>query len=69
MGDTVFFVWGRFADVDFVVGLNFAVLIIWSGISMLTLPLFQWFMRRRTVAAARAEARPVLANEKGRVKN
>ncbi|KAF8902701.1 hypothetical protein CPB85DRAFT_1438612 [Mucidula mucida] len=39
-------------------GLNFAVLIIWSGISMLTLPLFQWFMRRRTVAAARAEARP-----------
>ncbi|KAF9261687.1 hypothetical protein L218DRAFT_869481 [Marasmius fiardii PR-910] len=30
-------------------GLNFGILIAWVAISCMTLPLFQWFMRRRTV--------------------
>ncbi|KAJ6537664.1 hypothetical protein B0H19DRAFT_372573 [Mycena capillaripes] len=33
------------------VGMNFGVLIAWIALSCLTLPLFQWFMRRRLVAA------------------
>ncbi|KAJ6537651.1 hypothetical protein B0H19DRAFT_961885 [Mycena capillaripes] len=33
------------------VGMNFGVLIAWIVLSCLTLPLFQWFMRRRLVAA------------------
>ncbi|KAJ7926211.1 hypothetical protein B0H13DRAFT_2564746 [Mycena leptocephala] len=38
------------------VGLNFGVLIAWVALSCLTLPLFQWFMRRRFVAAQRQAA-------------
>jgi ABC-type polysaccharide/polyol phosphate export permease len=30
-------------------GLNFGVLLAWIVISMLTLPLFQWFMRREHI--------------------
>ncbi|KAJ6539890.1 hypothetical protein DFH09DRAFT_1090201 [Mycena vulgaris] len=37
------------------VGMNFGVLIAWVALSCLTLPLFQWFVRRRLVAAARAQ--------------
>ncbi|KAJ7901270.1 hypothetical protein B0H13DRAFT_2028515 [Mycena leptocephala] len=37
------------------VGLNFGVLIAWVAVSCLTLPLFQWFARRR-VSAGRAGA-------------
>ncbi|KAJ7685788.1 hypothetical protein DFH06DRAFT_1277938 [Mycena polygramma] len=33
------------------VGMNFGVLIAWVVLSCITLPLFQWFMRRRLVAA------------------
>ncbi|KAJ7907285.1 hypothetical protein B0H13DRAFT_1618579 [Mycena leptocephala] len=33
------------------VGMNFGVLIAWVALSCITLPLFQWFMRRRLVAA------------------
>ncbi|KAJ7739611.1 hypothetical protein B0H16DRAFT_1891055 [Mycena metata] len=33
------------------VGLNFGVLIVWVAISCCTVPLFQWFMRRRLVGA------------------
>ncbi|KAJ7138228.1 hypothetical protein C8R44DRAFT_341919 [Mycena epipterygia] len=35
------------------VGMNFGVLIAWVALSCITLPLFQWFMRRRLVAAQR----------------
>ncbi|KAJ7154103.1 hypothetical protein C8R46DRAFT_1006043 [Mycena filopes] len=35
------------------VGLNFGVLIVWVAISCCTLPLFQWFMRRRLISAQR----------------
>ncbi|KAJ7154124.1 hypothetical protein C8R46DRAFT_1179015 [Mycena filopes] len=38
------------------VGMNFGVLLIWVAISCCTLPLFQWFMRRRLVAAQRPES-------------
>jgi uncharacterized protein involved in outer membrane biogenesis len=31
--------------------MNFGVLIAWVALSCITLPLFQWFMRRRLVAA------------------
>ncbi|KAJ6480803.1 hypothetical protein C8R47DRAFT_1197934 [Mycena vitilis] len=37
------------------VGMNFGVLIAWVVLSCITLPLFQWFMRRR-LAAAQAKA-------------
>ncbi|KAJ7453002.1 hypothetical protein B0H11DRAFT_2176500 [Mycena galericulata] len=38
-------------------GLNFGVLIAWIALSCVTLPLFQWFVRRRAVKAhARARA-------------
>ncbi|KAJ7812650.1 hypothetical protein B0H14DRAFT_2523275 [Mycena olivaceomarginata] len=33
------------------VGMNFGILIAWVALSCITLPLFQWFMRRRLVAA------------------
>lgn len=33
-------------------GLNFGVLIAWVGISCVTLPVIQWFVRRKQVAAA-----------------
>ncbi|KAK7038028.1 DUF3533 domain-containing protein [Favolaschia claudopus] len=35
------------------VGLNFGVLIAWVAISCITLPLIQWFVRRRAMAAQR----------------
>jgi hypothetical protein len=39
------------------VGMNFGVLIAWVAISCITLPLFQWLVRRRLVAHGRgAEA-------------
>ncbi|KAF5369050.1 hypothetical protein D9758_002945 [Tetrapyrgos nigripes] len=31
-------------------GLNFGILLVWVAVSMITLPLFQWFMRRRHVS-------------------
>ncbi|KAK6967143.1 DUF3533 domain-containing protein [Favolaschia claudopus] len=40
------------------VGLNFGVLIAWVALSCLTLPLFQWIMRRRTVPAQRNAGPP-----------
>ncbi|KAJ7453213.1 hypothetical protein FB451DRAFT_673327 [Mycena latifolia] len=33
------------------VGMNFGILIAWVAVSCITLPLFQWFMRRRLVAS------------------
>lgn len=33
------------------VGLNFGVLIAWTAISCITMPLIQWFVRRRDVIA------------------
>ncbi|KAF7319272.1 DUF3533 domain-containing protein [Mycena chlorophos] len=33
-------------------GLNFGVLFVWIAISCVTIPLFQWFARRRSVAGA-----------------
>jgi hypothetical protein len=33
------------------VGLNFGVLFAWVVLSCITIPLFQWFMRRRLVVA------------------
>ncbi|KAJ7060809.1 hypothetical protein C8F01DRAFT_1253287 [Mycena amicta] len=35
------------------VGINFAVLFVWTFISCLTIPLFHWFARRRTIRAQR----------------
>ncbi|KAL1747066.1 hypothetical protein HDZ31DRAFT_32713 [Schizophyllum fasciatum] len=46
-------------------GLNFGVLIAWIAISCITLPLFQWFVRRKLIAAARP-VEVVDAEEKGR---
>ncbi|KAJ7147897.1 hypothetical protein C8R43DRAFT_925992 [Mycena crocata] len=40
------------------VGLNFGVLIAWVALSCITLPLFQWFVRRRQVAAAQSKTAP-----------
>ncbi|KAJ7174352.1 hypothetical protein C8R46DRAFT_892399 [Mycena filopes] len=37
-------------------GLNFGVLLSWVALSCCTLPLFQWFMRRRLIAAQRRAA-------------
>ncbi|KIY73198.1 hypothetical protein CYLTODRAFT_417169 [Cylindrobasidium torrendii FP15055 ss-10] len=37
-------------------GLNFGVLIAWMTVSIITLPLFQWFMRRGAIKQAQAEA-------------
>ncbi|KIM91852.1 hypothetical protein PILCRDRAFT_761064 [Piloderma croceum F 1598] len=37
------------------VGLNFGVQLAWVGISCLTLPLFQWYVRRQEMAAWRKE--------------
>ncbi|KAJ7184955.1 hypothetical protein C8R46DRAFT_468661 [Mycena filopes] len=34
-------------------GMNFGILLAWVAISCITLPLFQWLVRRRTVAAQR----------------
>ncbi|KAK0209232.1 hypothetical protein DFS33DRAFT_1308570 [Desarmillaria ectypa] len=34
-------------------GIHFGVLIAWMAISMITLPLFQWFMRRKSMAESR----------------
>ncbi|KAK7462780.1 hypothetical protein VKT23_007364 [Stygiomarasmius scandens] len=36
-------------DTKNTVGLNFGILLAWVAISMITLPLFQWFMRRRNI--------------------
>ncbi|KAG6807451.1 hypothetical protein H0H92_007402 [Tricholoma furcatifolium] len=36
------------------VGLNFGILIAWAAISCITLPLIQWFVRRRDIAQADA---------------
>ena len=38
-----------------IVGLNFGILIVWVAISCVTLPLFQWIVRRRDVIAERAQ--------------
>ncbi|KAL1745590.1 hypothetical protein HDZ31DRAFT_81860 [Schizophyllum fasciatum] len=43
-------------------GLNFGIIIAWVVISCITLPLFQWIVRRRVVAAA---ARTIEISEKG----
>ncbi|KAL1669958.1 hypothetical protein GGF50DRAFT_122690 [Schizophyllum commune] len=45
-------------------GLNFGVLVAWIVISCFTLPLFQWFVRRKLVAASRP-VEVVDAQEKG----
>ncbi|KAL1736252.1 hypothetical protein EV714DRAFT_279599 [Schizophyllum commune] len=45
-------------------GLNFGVLVAWIVISCFTLPLFQWFIRRKLVAASRP-VEVVDAQEKG----
>ncbi|KAL1756270.1 hypothetical protein FB107DRAFT_290241 [Schizophyllum commune] len=45
-------------------GLNFGVLVAWIVISCITLPLFQWFVRRKLVAASRP-VEVVDAEEKG----
>ena len=34
---------------SFSVGLNFGILIAWVVVSCITLPLFQWFMRRKHI--------------------
>ena len=34
-----------------IVGKNFAILIVWAVISCITLVLFQWYVRRKDVAA------------------
>lgn len=36
-----------------IVGVNFAVLITWTMISCISLPLIQWFVRRQDIAVAR----------------
>ncbi|KAJ6560477.1 hypothetical protein B0H10DRAFT_2115024 [Mycena sp. CBHHK59/15] len=36
------------------VGMNFGILIAWTVLSCITLPLAQWFVRRKAVAAAKA---------------
>lgn len=41
------------------VGVNFAILIAWTAISCITLPLVQWFVRRGDVRAAQ----PSVVNE------
>ena len=33
------------------VGLNFGVLFAWIGVSLITIPLFQWYARRQAVKA------------------
>lgn len=38
------------------VGLNFGVLLIWIAISCTTMPLIQWYVRRKDVVAARIKA-------------
>jgi hypothetical protein len=45
----------RLTDLDIAVGLNFGVQLAWVCISCLTLPLFQWYVRRQEVAAWRKE--------------
>ncbi|KAJ3753495.1 hypothetical protein EV361DRAFT_794479 [Lentinula raphanica] len=39
-------------------GLNFGVLIAWTAISCVTLPLFQWFMRRRHISELNGAMEP-----------
>ncbi|KAJ3777776.1 hypothetical protein FB446DRAFT_633441 [Lentinula raphanica] len=39
-------------------GLNFGVLIAWTAISCITLPLFQWFMRRRHISELNGAMEP-----------
>ncbi|KAF5386486.1 hypothetical protein D9757_005894 [Collybiopsis confluens] len=33
-------------------GLNFGILLVWTAISCITLPLFQWMMRRKHISGA-----------------
>lgn len=40
-----------------IVGQNFGVLIAWVVISVITLMLFQWFVRRKEVAAEKEKSR------------
>ncbi|KAG7451801.1 uncharacterized protein BT62DRAFT_880958 [Guyanagaster necrorhizus] len=42
-------------------GMQFGILIAWTAISMITIPLFQWLMRRKTVARWRAQEAEVKA--------
>jgi hypothetical protein len=39
----------------FLVGMNFGILIAWVTISCITLPLFQWYVRRKDIIADRAQ--------------
>lgn len=54
---TLFRIHHRASADDFpAVGVNFAILIAWTAISCITLPLVQWYVRRQDVLAAQAQA-------------
>ena len=42
------------------VGLNFGVLIAWSAISSVTMPLAQWYVRRQDIIVERKRDIPVM---------
>lgn len=41
------------------VGLNFGVLIAWTAISLVTMPIAQWYVRRQDVIAEKKKDIPV----------
>ncbi|KAG6812721.1 hypothetical protein H0H92_001082 [Tricholoma furcatifolium] len=41
------------------VGMNFGILLVWAAISCITLPLIQWYVRRKDIAARQALSPPV----------
>jgi hypothetical protein len=48
------------------VALNFSVLLIWIPISCVTMPLIQWYVRRKDVIAERMQALEVSSDDAGK---